>query len=234
MAVTTTPQNVLDAAYGKSIKNVPGKIATDNTELLEVVHRALRGLYALAARINPYFFAKSVVVPHNGTGWPRPEDAESVVLIQNASADVGVVPIEDRAADSALPSVFRFGQLYRTAGNANDPTAGNLTFWYAKRSDKPASLSATLDATWVEQYNELLVLEVAIYLAIKDGRDDEVPALKMERDRWLRLFVAFLEHETANEQRRWGHERWLAGVTLMPLGDIVAGGTAVFDRRVAA
>ena len=231
--VTTTPQDILNGAYGKSAKNVPGKLATDSTELLEVVHRSLRGLYAIAARINPYFFASSASVAHNGTGWPRPEAAEAVVLIQAGGNDVGVVPIEDRAADHALPNVYRFGQLYRSAGNASDPTSGNLTFWYAKRSDKPASLTSTLDAAWVESYNELLVLEVAVYLALKDGREDEIPALKAERDYWLRLFVAFLEHETQNEKRRWGQQRFLPSTAVLPLGELVAGGTSIFDRRVS-
>jgi hypothetical protein len=233
MAVTTTPQDILEAAYAKSLKNRAGTIATETTELLQVVIRALRGLYAFAARINPAFFGDTATVAE-ASGWPRPPGAESVFRIEfNASpnAEVVVVPFDDRTAEEGLPAVYSFGQYYQSAGNALDPTTEALDFYYAKRPDDPASVTATIDPLWVEQFNELLILEVAIYLAQKDlgesGRADELKVLMADRDRWLNLFVAHLEHETANERRRSGHVRRFNTNWMVPLNSLVAGGTSL-------
>ena len=234
MPVTTTPRDILLAAYGKSTQNLPGDIATEAAELLQVVIRAMRGIYAAAARVNPYFFAEirpDVAYDASRGGWPRPEAAESVFRIEGqgspggrvpAGTEVVVVPLEDRTAEVGLPAVYRLGQVYRPAGNPADPNENDaLTFMYAKRPDDPAGLDSPLDPLWTEQFNELLVLEVAIYLALKDERMEEVQALKQERAPWITSLVAFLQHETANERRRYGAVRYINTSHLYPL---LAGG----------
>lgn len=228
MAVVTTPQDILNGAYAKSLKNRPGAIASESSELLQLVIRATRGLYAAAARINPTFFAESAVVAFAAGGWARPQNAEAVFRIENPTpAEVVVVPFEDRRAEPGLPAVYSFGQLYRPASaGAPDPQAGNLTFFYAKRPTDPATLATALDALWTEQFNELLILEVAIYLAIKDGRDSEVVNYKVDRDRWANLFFAFLEHETLNERRRFGQVARFNTKSMMPVWSLLAGGSA--------
>lgn len=228
MAVTTTPQTILDGAYAKSQKNKPGAIATESVELLQLVIRATRGLYAFAARINPTFFAESAVVAYSAPGWARPQNAEAVFRIENPTpAEVVVVPFDDRRAEAGMPAVYPFGQVYRPASaGAPDPQAGNLTFYYAKRPTDPATLAATLDALWTEQFNELLILEVAIYLAIKDGRADELGAYRSDRDRWAMLFGAFLEHETLNMRRRYGQIARFNTQSIVPLMSILAGNSA--------
>ena len=231
--MATTPQDILNGAYAKSEKNMPGTIATESTELLQLVIRAMRGLYAFAARVNPTYFAEKAVVAVAAGAWPRPVTAESIWRVEGdattlpalpVGTEVVVVPIEDKQAESGKPAIYAFGQKFYSAGNANDPTGGNLTFFYSKRPTDPATLATALDATWVEQFNELLVLEVAIYLALKDGRADEAAALKADRDRWAQLFIAHLEHETANTRRRYGHLRRINTQTLVPLASLLAGG----------
>jgi hypothetical protein len=224
MAVTTTVQNILDGAYGKSLKNKPGSIATESSELLSVVIRAMQGLYAYAARINPTFFAESAAVAYSAPGWARPQTAEAIFRIENPSAvEVVVVPYDQRSAEPGMPAVYRFGQIFRPASASSpNPQSGNLTFFYAKRPTSPANLAATLDALWAEQFNELLMLEVALYLALKDGRADEMPRLATQRDQWLKLFTAFLEHETVNERRAYGHIIRFNSPTLVPLTALLA------------
>lgn len=227
MAVTTTPRDILNGAYGKSTKNKPGTIATEATELLQVVIRAMRGLYAAAARVNPYFFAESLDVTLVSGAWPRPELAEAVARIERTGTTTGgtgaagdrvvVVPFHDRKAEPGFGAVYTFGQRYFSAGNVNDPTGGDLKFFYAKRPTSPADLDTVLDALWREEFNELLMLEVAIYLAIKDERDGEVPGLTIDRNRWLSGFVAHLEHETLDVRHRFGHVHRINTATIMPL-----------------
>lgn len=227
MAVVTSPQDILDAAYAKSLKNRPGEIATNATELLKLVVRAMHGLYAYAARVNPMYFAETASVVYATPGWARPATAESVIRIEKADGtEVVVVPYDQRNAEPGKPALWRFGQVYRPAStNTINPQNESLTFFYSKRPTTPASLSATLDALWAEQFNELLALEVAIYLALKDGRGEEVPGLTADRDRWIALYSAFLEHETAQERRSYGHAHRFTGPSLVSLTALLAGGT---------
>lgn len=237
MAVTTTVQDILDGAYSKSTKNRPGTIATEATELVDVVQRSINGLYAIAARVNPLFFASTQNVTL-ATGWARPETAESVFRVEGGTnppttpnvatgTEVVVVPFDDRAAEPLKPAVYRYGQKYYTAGNALDPVNNDLMFYFSKRPSTLTVVASVLDAQWVEQFNELLMLEVAIYLALKDNRGDEVMLLKQERDRWATQFLAFLEHETANERRRTGHIRRINTEMLQSFGRMLAGGATL-------
>lgn len=223
MAVTTTPRDILEAAYPRSMQNNPGTIATESTELLAVVKRALDGCFAFAARINPTFFADTADVVGVGGVWARPETAESLFRIEEADGtEVVVVPYDDRTAEALLPSLYEYGRNFYAAGNATDPgDTDTLTFYYSKRADQPAGLDSTLDALWVEQFNELLILEVALYLAVKDGaaqsRGNELQALVAERNRWANRFNAFLEHATTNLRRRYGHVRRINTEALLPI-----------------
>ena len=234
MAVTTTPRDIIVSAYAKSMKNKPGTIATESTELLQLVIRALRGLYSVAARVNPTFFAESADVTLGSSVWARPETSESIYRIErvsgttggtgNAGDEVVVVPFDDKKAEEGLNAVYEFGQKFYSAGNSLDPTGGDLKFYYSKRPTDPATLDTALDALWQESYDELLILETAIYLAMKDTRAEEVKDLKGERDVWASLFIAFLEHCTANERRRFGHIHTIVTKRLIPLNALFAGG----------
>ena len=234
MAVTTTPRDVILAAYAKSTKNKPGTIATEATELLQVFIRSMRGLYSVAARVNPTFFAEDVDVTLAASAWARPETAESIYRIErvagttggtgSAGDEVAVVPLDDKTAEKGMNAVYEFGQKFKTAGNSLDPTGGDLKFYYAKRPTDPADLDTAIDALWQESYDELLILETAIYLAMKDGRNAELENLKGARDTWAGLFIAFLEHSTANERHRIGHLHTIVTKRLIPLNALFAGG----------
>jgi hypothetical protein len=225
MAVTTTVQDILDAAYSRSTQNNPGTIATESTELLAVVQRAIDGCYAFAARINPTFFGATAAVtpPGASTPWARPEEAEAIFRIEESGVEVVVVPYDDRTAESGLPAVYEWGQAFYEAGNAGDPdpTTDTLDFYFAKRPATLTGVTDVLDAMWREQFNELLVTEVAIYLATKDGaaqsRQNELQVLVAERMRWANRFAAHLEHATTNLRRRYGHIQRMNTEALLPI-----------------
>lgn len=218
------PREYLEAAYAKSTKNQPDELATEDTELLKVFIRAMRGLYSAAARVNPTFFAESASVAQAADSYPRPATAESVWRLEMPDGTkVNVVPFDDRSAASA-PSVYRFGQAYHpVAGIASE----DLTAFYAIRPLAPADLDTAIDPTWPESYDELLVGELALYLALKDGREEELAGLRADRDRWLSLFFAFLEHETTGEIRRYETPRFTHSEAIIPLSAILAAGTSL-------
>lgn len=220
-----TPQDVLTDAYAKSKKNQPGKIANEAVELLGVVNRAIRAFFIYGARINPYYFMGDATVSFGAGGWARPALAEALFRIEDSGTEVIVVPIENKDAETSKPAVYRKGQLYITAGNTLDPTSGDLDFIYSRTPADAATLGTTIDAGFPISYNELPILEVAIYLAIKDDRPEEAAVLVGERDSWLKLFLAHLEHTDMNTYRRWDNRFNLPGV--MPLGGLLQGGSSV-------
>lgn len=239
MAVTTTPKDLMEAAYAKSMKNNPGQIATESTELLQLVIRTIRKFYSVAARVNPLHFATSATVtfPGASTPWTRPEGAESVYRLETAAgAEIVVVPENDRDAEEGLAAVYYQGKKYYEAGNASDPdpSADSIVFWYSKRPTDPASITATIDADWDEAYNELLILEIALYLTNKDGRAEELAHLHGEREEWLRLFIMFLEHETVGIRHRFGHIRRFNTPSSVSLNDLLIGGSSVKLERGSA
>ena len=234
MAVTTTVLDILNLAYGRNKKNtrVPPVIA-ESTEGLRIVYRAMRALYAAAARINPaYFGVISDPVAFAVDGWPRPEDAELVYMIEVSPSGerVWVSPITDRLVNTDKPSVYRFGKVYRPIGGSTHGPVGtdSLLFYYSKTPAPFAAVSDVLDPMWNETYNELLGLEVAIYLALKDERTEETQILKQERDQWAQQFVAHLEHETVGEARQFVED--FNTTSLVSLGSMFAGGAQLQER----
>jgi hypothetical protein len=223
--MATTAQDIVTAAYNTSAKNRPATIATDATELLKLVIRSTRGLYAFAARVNPIYFSDSAPVTFAVIGWPRPTLAESIFRIEKPDGtEVAVVPFDDRKAEPSMPAVYELGGHFWPAGNALDPVSGNLNFWYSRRPTDPATLASNLDTRWPEQFNDLLIYEVAIYLALKDGRAADVAQLRVMRDGWADLFAAHLEHATANLRARFGQVRRFTTNTMVPLKAMLAGG----------
>lgn len=226
--MATTVMEILEMAYAKSTQNNPGTIATESVELLGVVQRVLDGCYAVAARVNPIMFAESAIVAPVTNAWPRPPTAESIFLIEKADGStVAVVPYDDQGAESAWPSIYEYGQQFFTAKDLTDPddASDSLTFFYAKSPDILTAPADALDSMWPEQFNELIVLHVANYLATKDfgtqGREGEIKSLAIEIERWANRYVAFLEHATANTRKRHSHFKRINTNSYIPIFSII-------------
>lgn len=219
MAVTTTVLEILEAAYAKSKRTAPTQIANQEIELRDTVGRALRGLYAAAARINPIAFASTQNMQPvvDSEYWSWPEDVEAFIRLEHGGNEVAVVPFDQQDIEPGMPAVYAMGPRFYPAGDDLDPGVDVITAWYSRRPAMPEGLSSTLPDDWREGFNELLALEVAIYLALKDERGAELGELKQQRDRWLALFVEHLQHAVPIERRAWGHTRTFAVNTLQPL-----------------
>lgn len=239
MAETVTGTEIATWAIGKSRDNNPAIITTEATDLYQLINRALRGLGAYAARINPTFFATSSSVAMASSKWVRPEDAESIYRVEaaatsgptniTAGTEIIRVPFDQRATDPAFPAIYRLGQYYYPRSSSatvapKAPQDGSLTFYYAKRFAALTVLTGTIDGLWTPAYNELLVLELAVYLALKDKRTTDLATLIPARDHWLNLFTAFLEHEDVGERRRFEHVQRFNTQTRVPIRSVLAGG----------
>jgi hypothetical protein len=222
----STAAQIYELGYAKSRKNQP-TITDEASDGLAFVNRTVRAMFAVAARVNPLYFGKYTDVAFASGGWARPAAAESIFFLEHAGDEVAVVPMWDKAAETSMKAVYRLGAAFTPAGNVNDPTSGSLRFYYADSSVDAALITDPIDARWPTRFDELLALEVAIYLAVRDGREEERPGLVDQRDFWLRLFIAHLEHETVNERRRFNLRPRALATSVLPLGSLLAGGTTV-------
>lgn len=222
-----TVADILAAAVARSIRNKGQQLAGD-TELLNAFNRSLSGMFAVGARVNPIYYGVTADVAA-GPGWPWPTDSNLIYFLQdkaNAYAEVAVVPYDDVDAEPVLPCVFQLGRVYWPAGLPNDPT-GELRFWYSRQPTVAATVGATIDTGWPSAFDELLVSEMAVYLSLKDNRGDELVSLREERDRWLALYIAHLEHSSSIERRRRPNIRRFNTPSMVPIGQLVAGGSGV-------
>jgi len=223
------PQDVFNAAYAKSKKNQPGRIANEAVELLGECNRMVRLFFMYGVRVNPFYYMDTDDVTFS-SGWARPSEAESIYWIEFTSggAEVITVPLNDKEAETGKPAVYRQGQVFQGAGNTLDPTNEELTFFFSKRStDSSDKDSDPIDELFPDSFKELLVLEIALYLAIKDGREGDVAGLVAQRDRWLLMYLAHLEHETMNVVSRWGPPQPFNTSSMIALGTMLQGGTTV-------
>jgi hypothetical protein len=217
----STPREIIDAAYGTSKLNQPGSSASETGELLPLLNRILRGLFAEGARVNRKIFATRATVAWTTDSWPRPTGAEMILRIEAgagmasgagaiaAGTEIVEVPFDQRRAEPGKPAIYALGQKYYPAGGPNDPTgAGSLVFFYSSRPVALTSLTQTIDPLWPDQFDSLLILEMARYLAAKDGgekRAQETQVFISEYEREHARFVAWLEHESTVEVKSWGH-----------------------------
>lgn len=195
------PQDLIVEAANLSSNTSPQHLAPGGTELLTVLTRALRKYFALGVQYNREFFGDSAVVSFTSGGWTRPVVAETVYHLTHGGQPVIVVPFDDRLVDRSKRAVYESGQRYYSAGTALGPTSGDLTLHYSRKAQSVTALDVAIDALWPDDWAPLLVHELGIYLARKDGRDADAGAFTAELTEWTLLFTQFLKHATVETRR---------------------------------
>lgn len=206
--MTTTAQQIIDAALAKNLANDAGTtdLASNTTELLAVISRAVQQVYALAAvpqqdggTGRTGYFTRSTTVTvgtPNTTFVALPAAAYVPTFTDSLGRVVATVTMEElREGRAEYPPaiVIRDGK-FASAARTGDPSAGStLTVDYAYL---PAVLTAatnyigatTLTDSTTSNWpsfvgDEFLICDLALYLAIKDGMRDpqEIEALKGQR-----------------------------------------------------
>lgn len=198
-------QDIIEAAYAKSMKNQPNQIATEGDELLDVTHRALSGIFTVAARFAPTRFGQTSTVVYS-SGWARPTDAINVFRVEkDDGTEVIVVPLDDQSAEPSKPCVYELGgTFYLASGGTGLATTDDLVFYYSPVPAAPAGLGDNLPTLWDENFNELLIYDVAMFLTYKDGREEEMAMLNQERNLWASRFLTHLELHTTALRGRFG------------------------------
>jgi hypothetical protein len=234
-----TANSLIIAAHGVSSKLQPGRIAALSTELIRVLNHSFNVYYAIGARINPLFYGVKDVVPGDERdttlGWPRPACAEAVFRLElDDGTEVALVPFDQRFAEEGMPSVYAIGQHYVPAGNVDelnapidpDPATDDLVIFYSKRPETVTTLDDGVDPMWPGMYNRLPVLDVAIYLLLKDGQVAEAQQWVRERNDLLKLYIGFLEHADLHERRMFGPQRHFNSNAIASLAAALPGNAA--------
>lgn len=207
-----TYEDIIDDAYGLSLKTQPGQTATEHPELTGVVFRTLEAVYCIAASVNPTFFGKTTTIaaPGAGSPYPEPSDAESIFYMENDTDDGEVVTVrlEEKDEEEGVGRVYSLGRNLHSVGAAQDPDPANdgLNVWYSARpTTEPAAVTDNLPADWATQFNNLLIYQVGIYIATKDigSQAEEAGLLQQERNKELARFIRSLENRLANVRTRF-------------------------------
>jgi hypothetical protein len=217
-----TVEELTIAALAKNKTNQP-EVLEGGTEMLDVYNRVLRGLYAIAARVNPGYFGAIVAVTPSAGVWARPA-AELVYRVETAAgARVFIVPVDDRGAQAGNPAIWPWGQGYRVAVAGDGPGASDvLTFYTSSLAPTATAVSQETPPAWPDSFDDMIVVLLAMYLAAKDERAQDLPGLQKEEERWLALYIAHLEHETVGMSRAVGVAGHFQGPSMLELKQLLA------------
>jgi len=212
-------EHVINRAFGMSSANDPGRTAT-KMELLNVLRARLRVLYSRANRLNPFFSAVFKDVSPASGKWQRPDGAMRVILIEAAENNTGAtavlkagdevhnVPVEDRKNAELAPRVYRLGNCYYTVGETGDPdsadTGDKLRFYFSDDSPGVSGLDGCLPEWLPDENEELLVIQLAKYLARKDKARGDLEALTAEEVSLLAEFDVSVTDADMNVSKRFG------------------------------
>lgn len=204
--MATPVYDIIDAAYATSRASRPGDEASP-MELVRVVERNLRGLFADAVAVNRFYYAERITVSHDAAlgGWPFPA-GEAVVGIEGAAGPVVEVPFDQRTIEPGKPSLYLVGRVFYSVGRAIDPAEEDLNFFVSRMPDPLPDENAVLDALWPEHYNPVLIWDLSRYLAKKSGdRPQDVVAFTEEYDREYARYIQHISRPTTTLVRDYGH-----------------------------
>lgn len=226
-----TYQELIDRAYGHSTKNVPSEIATEDPELLLLAHRIFQALYTIGAALSPGYYGEELVQSGNGAGgWDQPTDADAIFYMEDPSgAEVVVVPIDEKDAEPAKPSVYSIGQVFKPADPSGtvdpDPTGDSLTIYHTVPPTEPTQLADSTPAEYPDNHLDLPILQVALYLTRKDlgGRGNEFQALSTQRNRELARYVTMLQNRLPMMRSRFSSPQVVKDRSLVSFRELLTG-----------
>lgn len=202
-----TYQDVVNIGYARNKRAKQGEDATPE-ELIEALQDIMGRYFSIGQRVNLEWFTEDVMLDYDEEkrGWLRPKEAESVHLIlmnpgEDDEEEVSKVPFDNQGAEKYKPALYRIRGIYRIAASPdrkedNPLTAtSQLQFFYTRRPHRIESLEQPLDEMWPEGHETVLGVEVGLFLARKDNREQDAPALEAQRKEGATWFAHFLQHE---------------------------------------
>lgn len=196
-----------------------GLPAASEAEMLGVLTRLFYGYYADASDQNPAVFAKKAVVAWDVGGfWNMPSDQDILYMLTANGIPIVVVPFQDTGAEPSVGAVYRLASKYYPAGNANDPSNVPLVFTYQPVPAAFAAINDSAPSDWPEQFDEMVITDLATYLAEKDGRPQDAQAMAGEASKWRALYRRWLVLADVNTVRRFSVPQQVPTPQVQPIG----------------
>lgn len=213
MTIPSTVQQIIDRGFAKSAAARPDSMMAP-AELVDRIGQYLQDLFQIIAQENPTIIGDVATVGFDGTGWPRPVTcvrAIKVTALPTTVADpaidpgdeINVVGFNDPRFCEGLPSLMEYGQRFIPVGQTMDPSGGDLTVWFARSPVMPADVGDTIDLLFPSMFDDLLQLDIAEYLAVKDKRQEDETAFGGLKQKGELSLVLWSRAQTYSLQQRY-------------------------------
>lgn len=208
-----TAQQIIDAAIARSSKNT-ARLA-DPAELLRMLGLALDKYVMHAAVTAPKTFEEVAFVERDSDTydtdgwWVIPDNIIVVTLIEDwaiPGTEIPVIPDNERRLWRGIPALTRRSNVLYPSPLSLEAMEeiDTLMILGAIQLERPAELTDEMDGRWPERHDTLLEIELARYMATKDGRADELAGLDIEEKAALALYDSWLAVQMANVVSRHG------------------------------
>lgn len=203
----STAQALIEAGYARSTANDAGKLASDG-ELLLHVNRKYQSLYAIMALAGgDNALAKTtLVLAGSPPSVALPADIIDIKrLEQLLGGKAYLVPADEKDRSWHLaPAFYRQGNSLVSLARSGDLAAGQSVVVY--HLDSPVALTtlaSVTDARFPTRYEDILVLDLAIYLSTKDENrsETEYKQLKDELADAMKMFNALVRGSNTAKDR---------------------------------
>lgn len=205
--MAATVQTIVDGGVAHSTVSDPNRLYT-TAEIVRVVNDYQRKYMARANALNPHRFKSASLLAAPGAGLPWTITvlfSDLVHLEKSDGTEVRIVDEQDSKSEVPPRVRVEARNLLFTIGDSADPdpVSDQLKLWYAPIPVELTSLASNLDDRFPEQYNRILMLEVAMYLALKDGRIEEAASFQGQLDAWVDTFDRELAPPYSARTRRF-------------------------------
>jgi hypothetical protein len=218
--VTTTVQQILDAAAGWSSANAgAGPVAAlTNREVLERVNSSQQGLFTKLAEQNRYFYVTGAVVSTTGGASGRQMDLSAqtppveriLKILLPSGVELSQVDLQDLEAELA-PRYYVQGEKLLEVNaewGATGPVNLSLSYGYRAADLNLAAASLVANISIPDRFADYLAVDLALYLAHKDfgraGSDPgEITRLEKKLTAIYADITAFIDHFGGPQARRF-------------------------------
>jgi len=203
----TTAAEYMAAGISRSYRNRGNVLAQDNTEGLARLSRQFRKYYSAAAGQNASVFgqiANLTYVPAPPS-WVVPADCDTIHWIEQRGVPVYAVTYDDRReAEPSEACIYRLANRLYPVGNTTDPGQQALVVLYTPVPPDFTAVGDTAPAAWNSNFDSMVIVDFALFLAKKDGRPEDVQALMDEANEEVGLYGAWLARNTVPLLKRFG------------------------------
>lgn len=171
----SSAQQLIESAYARSVANDAGKLASDG-ELLLHLNRKYQFLYAIMAIAGGDNALQSAQLALVGSpaaiGLPGAGDIIDIKRAEKTDGSkIYIIPADEKDRTWHLaPAMYRQGNQLVSRGKVGDQVAGDsFVLYYLDAPGALVTLASITDPRFPVRFEDILVLDLAIYMSTKDA-----------------------------------------------------------------